>query len=479
MEAAISPPVHPYPVRIEGHLDRPSRALWLIKWLLVIPHYFLLAFLWIGFFVSSVASFLVLLFTARYPRSLFDFNVGVLRWSWRVGFYAFGANGTDRYPPFTLGDVPDYPARLAIDYPEHQRRGLPLIGWWLAGIPQFIVAGIFIGGGGAVGWTASTRSWGGATWFGLIGLLVFVAVLVLLFRGEYPRSIFDFVLGLNRWVLRVLAYAALMTPEYPPFRVDPGEQEPAGTLAMTAGTAAPTEAAEPAPVAPPAGITEAKTRAVDWGPGRVIALVAASIFGLASIGLIAAGGAGIVLDQTQRDSSGYLMTSATHYSTGTYAVVSASYRGGTSGDVFVPRDLLGTVRLRVSSSRPVFAGVGPENAVNTYLSGVAYAERSSFAARGTFHTHPGAAPVSAPTAQSFWGASTVGSGTHTLNWTPQTGNWRIVLMNANGSSGVSADVSIGARIPHLLTISVAALGAGILLLLLAGGAIYLIVRERT
>ena len=221
-----------YPARVDATLDSGiSRWMWLVRWLLAIPHYIVLFFLWIAFVVASVVAFFAILFTGRYPRGLFEFNVGVLRWSWRASYYTRGALGTDRYPPLTPADVRDYPAHLRVEYPDRLSRGLALVKWWLLAIPHYLVVGVFVGGGTWVAWQSTNHNLGVAPG-GLIGLLVLVAAIVLTFTGHYPGGIFDFVLGMNRWALRVAAYPGLMTDKYPPFKLDMGGPEPAGTMTV-------------------------------------------------------------------------------------------------------------------------------------------------------------------------------------------------------------------------------------------------------
>ena len=211
-----------YPVRVAARRDESlSRWLWLVKWMLLIPHYLALLVLWTGLVVLTAVAYLAVLFTGRYPATIRAYNIGVLRWGWRVGYYGYQALGTDRYPPFTLADVPDYPARLHFDEPVEPPQWLPLVAWLFA-IPHLIILGALTS---AATWTASNGTDREAAPFSVLTAALLVAGFALLFTGRYPDGLHDLVVGVDRWGLRVTAYLMLLTPRYPPFRLDQGAVE--------------------------------------------------------------------------------------------------------------------------------------------------------------------------------------------------------------------------------------------------------------
>jgi hypothetical protein len=451
----------PYPVRIAGELQPDlSRWLWVVKWLLAIPHYIVLAFLWLTLLVLTVIAFFAILFTGRYPRGIFDFNVGVLRWTWRVAFYSYGALGTDRYPPFTLDDVPDYPARLHVEYPERLSRGLVLVKWWLLAIPQYIIVGFLVGSGGYAASRAGDydRIWGVGFNTGLIGVLVFFAGIALVFTGTYPRGIFDLVLGLDRWVARLGAYVLLMRDEYPPFRLDQGGSDAVSVLAEEPQSELHPLAAE-SPTTSAAKLDEGGGTA-----GKVVLIVVGVLAGILAFGFLASGCALVAVDRTQRDDDGYLMSPSRQLTTSTYAIVSESAELDTEGAEWALDTFLGTVRIRSDSDRAVFVGIGRATDVDSYLRDVERDEVDDLDSGGDpeFTGRPGAAPSGSPGDETFWVASTSGSGEQTVEWDPEEGIWRVVLMNADASRGVTSDMSIGAELDSVLWIGLGLLGLGVL-----------------
>lgn len=242
-----------YPAQLTGRLSpHLSRWLWLVKMVLAIPHFIVLAGLWTAFVVTTFVAGIAILISGRYPRRLFDFNVGVMRWNWRVGFYVYAAIGTDQYPPFTLART-DYPAGFDVDYPEHLSRGLVLIKSWLLALPHLVIGFLIVADLLLYPWAdgADRTSTAPTSGYSILNLLVVVAGAFLLITGAYPRPLFDFLMGINRWLYRVVAYVALMRDEYPPFRLDMGAAEPQGPGVA----AAQQESAESLEV-PPSGIPQ-------------------------------------------------------------------------------------------------------------------------------------------------------------------------------------------------------------------------------
>jgi hypothetical protein len=202
-----------YPVNLTGELQEPlSRWLWLVKWVLLIPHWIVLALLSVAAVFTFVFTLFAILFTGKYPKGLFDFHVNLANWAWRVSFYGYSALGTDKYPPFSLDPV-EYPAKLTIEYPQNLNRWLVLVKWFLA-IPHLLIASVLGGGLGVI--------WGRYGWQsgGVVNALVLIAGIILLVTAKYPKTIFPIIIGMNRWAFRAYAYFFLVTDKYPPFRFE-------------------------------------------------------------------------------------------------------------------------------------------------------------------------------------------------------------------------------------------------------------------
>ncbi|BCJ50162.1 hypothetical protein Asp14428_16370 [Actinoplanes sp. NBRC 14428] len=443
-----------YPLRVEARRDEPlSRWLWLVKWLLLIPHSVVLAVLWVGFAVLTAVAYLAVLITGSYPRAIQAYDVGVLRWTWRVAYYGYQALGTDRYPPFTMADVPGYPARLHLDEPARPPRWLPLVAWLFA-VPHLVLVGALTGG---VTLALTAGDNGNGAPVGVVTAGVLIAGLALLFTGRYPRGLYDLLVGIARWNLRVIGYLALLTP-YPPFRLDQGEREPDG------------DPRDPPPVH--RGPREGSA------VGPALALVAGVLLVLPAVGSAAAGGT-LLAVESARDASGYVTSPVLPLSSATAAVTTediALRDTGTWTGLFAD---VGGVRITADSTtgKPVFAGIGRRADVDRWLAGTAR-DRITDVTGGTARydrTGGAVTPVTAPAGQNFWLASVTGSSAAELTWRVTDGDFTVVLANADGSPGVAADVRAAAQVPDLtgagagLLIAGVVLGVlGILLIVLGG-----------
>ncbi|WP_114423228.1 DUF4389 domain-containing protein [Nocardioides houyundeii] len=443
-----------YPVRVDAVLDPgPSRWLWLVKWLLVLPHVFLLAFLWAAYLVLSVVALVAIVITGRYPRGIFEFNVGVMRWSWRVSYYAYSALGTDRYPPFSLWERADYPAHLHVEYPARLSRGLALVKWWLLAIPHYLVLAIFTGSAWTVAANGDADGAQTAGGVGLLGFLVFVAAVVLLFTGRYPSGVFDLVIGLNRWMLRVGAYTGLMTDEYPPFRLDQGGTDP-GTRSMHPSSSGETVGVADAQPTSPGTASSPPTPdpSPRWGVGRIIGIVVGSLLALGAIGALVSAAVLAAADEDLRD-DGYFTTPRVEVQSPGYAIVSEKAElDDSDGLIDVLRDLLGELKVEATASPgdSVFVGIARTSDVRAYLDQVAHSvvtdvadDDSSVKTRFV----EGGAPRMAPGEAGFWVASSEGGGTQSITGAPSEGDWTLVVMKADASSPVVTRVALGATAP--------------------------------
>jgi len=219
--------------------------------------------------------------------------------------------------------------------------------------------------------------------------------------------------------------------------------------------------------------------AAGWSTVRLVTAVTGVLLVLCSLGLVAAGGTAVWADRTQRHGGDIDLGTWSYRSTG-YAVAGRPADMFGEGGWDVLRSLLGTVRIRVTSSAgssPVFLGIAPARAASGYLANVSYdTVRGITRDHATYTAHRGTAPATAPGQAGFWAAETAGPGSQTLSWPARDGSWMVVAMNADGSRPVAVRIHAAAALPSLPWIAAGLLTGGGLLL--AAGIILIVVPAR-
>jgi len=197
------------------------------------------------------------------------------------------------------------------------------------------------------------------------------------------------------------------------------------------------------------------------------ALVGASVTGLVAFALFLAGGLLLWADGHYKDADGFLGTPSQRFETDSYAITTPKLEVGAGVPGFLLKaDRYGTIRLETlaKGGKPLFVGIARTRAVDAYLKGTAHSEVSNIdyaPFRARYARHDGARPPGPPGEQSIWAAR----GEHALTWDVQSGDWSVVVMNADGSRDVAAAVSAGAKVPYIAEVAYMTLGLGLLFVL--------------
>jgi hypothetical protein len=212
-----------------------------------------------------------------------------------------------------------------------------------------------------------------------------------------------------------------------------------------------------------------------WDFGHAAGAAGGGLVALVGVLMALAGIAIIALHASTRDDDGFYTSGTEELKSAGHAIATENLDLGNTTDE-APDDLLGTVRVRGESAgpQPVFIGIGPRDDVEAYLSGVEHSVLTDVD-NPEYREVSGGAPEGRPSRQPFWAAQVEGSGEQVMEWDVEGGDWSVVFMNADGSSDVAVDASVGIQIDWLIWVGI---GLAIIGIALAGGGIALIVIMR-